>query len=75
MILTDLHLMEWGSDSNGGGPMEVEDPELGLEERDNEPGLEWDAESKLGPNEDELSDMVEISDEGLELHSTYKIDY
>jgi hypothetical protein len=55
--------------------MEVEDPELGLEEHDNEPGLEWDFESELGPNEDELSDMVEISDEGLELHSTYKIDH
>jgi hypothetical protein len=35
--------------------MEVEDPELGLEERDNEPGLEWDSESKLGLNKDELS--------------------
>jgi hypothetical protein len=40
MILTDLHLMEWGSDSDRRGPMEVKDPELGLEERDNEPGLE-----------------------------------
>jgi hypothetical protein len=71
----DLHLMEWDGDSDRGGPMEVEDPELGLEERDNEPGLEWDSESELGPNEDELSDMVEISDEELELHSTYEIDY
>jgi hypothetical protein len=40
MILTDLHLMEWGGDSDKGGPMEVEDPELGLKEHDNKPGLE-----------------------------------
>ena len=55
--------------------MEVEDPELGLEERDNDPELEWDSEAELGPNEDELSNMAEISDEELELHSTYEIDY
>jgi hypothetical protein len=74
----DLHPMEW-DDGNGkpatgseGGPMEVDDPELGLEERDKEPELEWDSEFELGPNEDELS---EISDEDLELHSTYEIDY
>jgi hypothetical protein len=29
----------------------------------------------LGPNEGELSDMGEISDEELELYSTYEIDY
>jgi hypothetical protein len=71
----DLRPMEWDDDNDMGGPMEVEDPELGLEERDKEPELEWDSESELGPNEDELSDMAEISDEELELHSTYGIDY
>jgi hypothetical protein len=71
----DLRPMERDDDNDKGGPMEVEDPELGLEERDNEPELEWDSESELGPNEDELSDMAEISDEELELHSTYEIDY
>jgi hypothetical protein len=40
MILTDLHLMKWSGDSDRGGSMEVEDPELRLEERDNKPGLE-----------------------------------
>jgi hypothetical protein len=55
--------------------MEVEDPELGLKEHDNKPGLEWNSKSELGPNEDELSDVVEISNKGFELHFTYKIDY
>ena len=67
--------MEWDDDNDKGGPMEVEDPELGLEERDKEPEFEWDSASELGPNEDELSDMSNISDEELELHSTYEIDY
>lgn len=72
----DLRPMEWDDGrSDKGGPMEVEDPELGLEERDKEPEFEWDSESELGPNEDELRDMSEISDEELELHSTYEIDY
>jgi hypothetical protein len=72
----DLRPMEGDDVNDKGGPMEVEDPELGLEERDKEPELEWDSESdSLGPNEDELSDMSEISDEELELHSTYEIDY
>jgi hypothetical protein len=75
MILTHLHLTEWSGESDRGGPMEVEDPELGLQECDNKPGLRWDSKSELGPNEDELSDMVEISNEGLELHFTFKIDY
>ena len=77
----DLHPMGWDDDNDKEGPMdsEVEDPELGLEEleRDREPGpeLEWDSKSELGSNEDELSDMTEISDEELELHSTYEIYY
>jgi hypothetical protein len=72
----DLCPMEWDDDNDNGGPMEVEDPELGLEELDNEPELEWDSESELGPNEGELSDMNEISDEELELYSTYyEVDY
>lgn len=76
----DLHPMEWDDDDDDndmGGPVEVEDPELGLEERDKEPELEWNSESELCPNEDELSDiyMSEISEEELELHSTYEIDY
>ena len=72
----DLRPMEWDDDNDVGGPVEVEDPELGLEERDKEPELEWDSQSELCPNEDELSDMMsEISDEELELHSTYEIDY
>jgi hypothetical protein len=70
-----VHPMEWDDNNDKGGPMEVEDPELGLEERDREPELEWDSESELGSNEDELSDTTEISDEELELHSTYEIDY
>jgi hypothetical protein len=68
----DLHPMD--DENDNGGPMEVDDPELGLEERDKEPELEWDSESEFGRNEDELSD-IEISDEELELHSTYEIDY
>ena len=72
---SDLCPMEWDDDNDKGGPMEVEDPELGLEECDKEPELEWDSEYELGPNEDELSDMSEISDKELELHSTYEIDY
>ena len=71
----DLHPMEWDDDNDMGAPMEIEDPELGLEEHDKEPELEWDSESELCPNEDELSDTSEIPDEELELHSTYEIDY
>ena len=51
--------------------VDVEDPELGLEERDREP--EWD-NSESDANEDELRYMSEISEEELELHSTYEID-
>jgi hypothetical protein len=55
----DLRMeMEWEDDNERGGPMEVEDPELGLEECDKDPELEWDS------FEDELSD---ISSEELEL--------
>lgn len=63
--------IEWDDDL--GGPMDVEDLELGLEECDREPELEW--ESELDSNEDGSDDMSEISDEELELHSTYEIHY
>ena len=69
--LRPVEIMEWDDDNERGGPMEVEDPELGLEEHDKEPELEWDTESEL----DELCDMVETSDEELELYSTYEVDF
>jgi hypothetical protein len=56
------HRMEREDDHERGGPMEVEDPELGLEERDKEPEFEWDSTSE---SEDELRDS--ISSEELEL--------
>jgi hypothetical protein len=65
--------MEWDSQLNSGvgGPMDVEDLELGLEERDKEPDIEWD---DSGSNS-EPSDMSDISDEEVELHSMYELDY
>jgi hypothetical protein len=65
--------IEWDSQLNSGvgSPMDVEDPELGLEERDKEPDIEWD---DSGSNS-EPSDMSDISDEEVELHSMYELDY